>query len=147
MQGPKILNGCIFCNALKQKDDEGLIVFRGKKTFVILNRYPYTNGHLMIVPYTHCGSLELLDSDVRAEMMEMLSKAISVLRKIYDPQGFNLGGNIGEAAGAGVADHVHLHILPRWSGDTNFMTSIGSTRVLPETIDETWGKLVAGWKE
>jgi ATP adenylyltransferase len=147
MQGPKIQNGCIFCSALNQEDSESLIIYRGVTAFVILNRYPYTNGHLMVVPYLHCDTLEALNPEVRSEMMELLSKAITVLRRVYEPQGFNLGGNIGEAAGAGVADHVHLHILPRWSGDTNFMTAIGETRVIPETVDETWQKLITSWKE
>lgn len=147
MQGPKIKNGCIFCNALQMEDHEANIVFRGKTAYVILNKYPYTNGHLMIVPYAHKGSLEELDLETRAEMMELLSKAITILRKTYKPQGFNLGGNIGEAAGAGVADHVHLHILPRWSGDTNFMTAIGETRVIPESVEDTWEILSAKWRE
>ena len=140
MQGPKLQNGCIFCSALEQEDSQALIIHRGKLAFVILNRYPYTNGHLMVVPYNHSIPLRSSIPETRAEMMELLSKAITVLRKVYNPQGFNLGGNIGEAAGAGVADHVHLHVLPRWSGDTNFMTAIGDTRVIPETLDETLKK-------
>jgi ATP adenylyltransferase len=147
MQGPKVQNGCIFCCALEQEDSQSLIVHHGKTAYVILNRYPYTNGHLMIVPNDHQSSLDDLPPETRAEMMELLSKAISVLRKVYNPQGFNLGGNIGEAAGAGVADHVHFHVLPRWLGDTNFMTAIGETRVLPETLDETLQKMTASWKE
>ncbi len=147
MQGPKTQSGCIFCSAVKQGDEESLIVYRGIGAFAILNRYPYTNGHLMIVPFDHRDSLEKLSQEVRAEMMELLNKSITILRKIYKPNGFNLGGNIGEAAGAGVADHVHLHILPRWSGDTNFMTAIGDTRVIPETVEETWKKLTSTWKD
>lgn len=145
MQGPKVQSGCIFCSALTMADAEALIVFRGQHAFIILNRYPYTNGHLMVVPYEHQSSLELLTPEIRSEIMELLSKATTVLRKAYKPQGFNLGSNIGEAAGAGVADHVHLHVLPRWNGDTNFMTSIGETRVIPETVDETWQKLTSLW--
>ncbi len=147
MQGPKIQSGCIFCAALTQSDEQSLIIFRGQGVYVILNRYPYTNGHLMIVPVEHRDSLDRLNADVRSEMMELLSQAISILRKVYKPNGFNLGGNIGEAAGAGVADHVHLHLLPRWSGDTNFITAIGDTRVIPETVEETWHKLIAAWKD
>lgn len=147
MQGPKIKNGCIFCNAIEMEDREAKIVFRGKLAYVILNKYPYTNGHLMIVPYVHKGSLEELDPETRFEIMELLSTSITILRKTYKPQGFNLGGNIGEAAGAGVADHVHLHILPRWAGDTNFMTAIGETRVIPESVEETWELLSSKWHE
>jgi ATP adenylyltransferase len=147
MQGPKIQSGCIFCAALTQTDEQTLIIFRGQGAYVILNRYPYTNGHLMIVPVEHRDSLDRLNAEVRSEMMELLNQAIIILRKVYKPNGFNLGGNIGEAAGAGVADHVHLHVLPRWSGDTNFITAIGDTRVIPETVEETWHKLIAAWKD
>lgn len=147
MQGPKVTGGCIFCTALSLADSEALILYRGKGVFVILNRYPYTNGHLMVVPVEHQPALEQLTPEVRAEMMELISKSMTVLRKAYKPQGFNLGGNIGEAAGAGVADHVHLHVLPRWNGDTNFMTSVCETRVIPEEMSETWKKLSDLWKE
>jgi ATP adenylyltransferase len=145
MQGPKTHSGCIFCNALGMSDEEAMILHRGNGVFAIMNRYPYTNGHLMVVPYDHQPSLEHLKPEIRAEMMEVLSSAIMVLRKAYRPQGFNLGGNIGEAAGAGVADHVHLHVLPRWNGDTNFMTAIGETRVIPEEMCDTWQNLRALW--
>jgi ATP adenylyltransferase len=138
--------GCIFCNAVNMTDQDSLIIYRGQNAYVILNRYPYTNGHLMVVPYLHADSLEGLDGSIRAEMVELLTQSMQILRELYKPQGFNLGGNIGEAAGAGVAEHVHLHVLPRWTGDTNFMTAVGNTRILPETIEETWNRIHTGWK-
>ncbi len=144
---PKSEEGCIFCSALKLSDGpENLIISRGSKAFVILNRYPYTSGHLMIVPYMHQPSLELLDSGSRAEIMELSARAIQVLQVVYTPQGFNLGMNIGHAAGAGVTEHVHLHIVPRWVGDTNFMSSVSQTRVLPELLEETYRRVKEAWE-
>jgi ATP adenylyltransferase len=135
---------CVFCSALERPDGpENLIVYRGQRAFVILNRYPYTSGHMMVVPYDHQPSLEDLSAEVRAEMMEFATQGMEVLRSIYQPQGFNLGINIGEAAGAGITDHVHLHIVPRWAGDTNFMSSLAQTRVLPETLEETYRRIKA----
>lgn len=141
------VDGCVFCHAMEMSDSDALIVYRGKYSFLILNRYPYTNGHLMVVPHQHVDTLEALTPEVRAEMMEMQTRAIVVLRSVYNPDGFNLGGNIGSAAGAGIAEHVHLHILPRWSGDTNFMTAIGNTRILPESIEDTWQRISAAWAQ
>ncbi len=138
--------GCIFCNAINQPDSEALVIYRAQHSYVILNRYPYTNGHLMVVPYLHMDTIEMLDPDIRAEMMELVSKAMLILREVYQPHGFNLGGNIGSAAGAGIAEHVHLHVLPRWNGDTNFMTAVGNTRILPETIEDTWQRIHDAWK-
>lgn len=138
--------GCIFCSVLEGTDKDGLIVHRSPTSYVILNRYPYTNGHLMVVPYQHVDTLELLDAVTRCELMELVNQCIEVLRTVYQPQGFNLGGNIGQAAGAGVADHVHLHVLPRWTGDTNFMTSVGGTRILPETVQDSWERIQKAWK-
>jgi ATP adenylyltransferase len=100
----------------------------------------------MVVPYQHVESLEMLDADTRCELMELTNQCIQVLRAVYQPQGFNLGGNIGQAAGAGVADHIHLHVLPRWTGDTNFMTSVGGTRILPETVHDSWERIQKAWK-
>ena len=140
--------GCVFCNRPNQADGpENLIVARGQHAYVILNLYPYTSGHLMIVPYLHQPSLEMLDVATRGEMMELLSHAVEVLRAVYRPQGFNLGANIGELAGAGIADHVHLHVVPRWAGDTNFMTALGDTRVIPETLDQTYQRVREGWEQ
>jgi ATP adenylyltransferase len=137
---------CVFCVAVaSDKDEDNLIMARGKQVFIILNRYPYTSGHLMVVPYEHCSSLEQLDPQTRAEMMELTNRAILVLKSVYQPQGFNLGMNIGEAAGAGIAEHIHLHIVPRWGGDTNFMSSLADTRVLPEALEDTYRRVRAAW--
>ncbi len=139
-------SGCVFCKALAQDDDaKNLIVFRGQAAFVILNRYPYTSGHLLVVANLHRPSLEDLESETRAEMMELVTKGMRVLRKVYRPEAFNLGANIGAAAGAGIAEHVHLHVVPRWGGDTNFMSTLGETRVLPEELDETYRRVCAAW--
>ena len=146
IQSEKNEEGCIFCQELSKPDGESnLIVLRGERAFVILNRYPYTSGHVMVVPFNHVPGLAGLDAETRAEMMELAVQATSVLEKIYQPQGFNLGVNIGEAAGAGITGHVHLHVVPRWYGDTNFMSSLGSTRVLPETLEETYERVYFAW--
>jgi ATP adenylyltransferase len=130
--------GCVFCTVLKKEDGaENLIAFRGEHAFVILNRYPYTSGHLMVVPFDHKPNLEQLNAQTRAEMMELTTRCMTILRKIYHPEAFNMGANIGEAAGAGVKQHVHIHVVPRWAGDTNFMTTIGAARVLPEALERT----------
>jgi len=134
--------GCVFCNAQAKEDSaENLIAYRGKRAYVILNRYPYTSGHLMVNPFEHVSSLEELDSETRAEMMELTSQCTTVLKNIYKSQGFNVGVNMGEAAGAGVLGHVHIHIVPRWKGDTNFMSTVGGTRVLPEALEVTFERV------
>jgi ATP adenylyltransferase len=135
-------SGCVFCNAQGKADGkENLIAHRGKNAYVILNRFPYNSGHLMVVPLDHKANLEELNSQVRAEMMELTTRCTTVLRTLYNPQGFNVGVNIGEAAGAGVIGHVHIHIVPRWKGDTNFMSSISETRVLPEALEVTYQRV------
>ena len=135
-------DGCIFCSAQAKEDSaENLIAFRGERAFVILNRYPYTSGHLMVVPFDHQPNLEELDLQTRSKIMELTIRSMSVLRNIYHPQAFNMGANIGEAAGAGVKSHVHIHIVPRWAGDTNFMSILGETRVLPEALDVTYQRV------
>lgn len=140
-------NGCVFCEALGSSDGpQNLIVHRAQQAFVIINRYPYTSGHLMVVPYAHQPSLEELDASVRAGIMELATQSMAVLRRVYSPQGFNIGINIGEPAGAGITDHVHLHVVPRWTGDTNFMSSLGQTRVLPETLEDTWQRVWRAWQ-
>ena len=138
--------GCVFCNAQTKEDSEAnLIAFRGQRAFVILNLYPYTSGHLMVIPFEHVATFEELPSATRAEMIELTSRCMSVLRKTYNPQGFNMGANIGKAAGAGVPGHVHIHIVPRWGGDTNFMSALGETRVLPESIEVTYKRVREGF--
>lgn len=140
-------DGCAFCYELTLPDGpENLIAYRGQFAFVILNRFPYTSGHLMIVPYAHVATLEELDCATRAEMMELSVKVMHVLRAVYHPQGFNLGINIGDAGGAGITEHIHMHVVPRWVGDTNFMSALGETRVLPELLDETYRRVCAIWK-
>jgi ATP adenylyltransferase len=141
-------NGCVFCIAQEMQDSaENLIAYRGEYAYVILNRYPYTSGHIMVIPFEHKSSLEALDAKTRAEMMELTSRSTTVLENIYKPQGFNVGVNIGEAAGAGVLGHVHIHIVPRWIGDTNFMSALGQTRVLPEALEETYDRIKNGFRE
>jgi len=138
--------GCLFCSLPAQKDGpDNLILHRGQKAFVVLNRYPYTNGHMMVVPFIHKPSLEGLDDETLLEMISLASEALGVLRDAYDADGFNLGANIGEAAGAGVKEHVHLHVVPRWTGDTNFMATTAETRVLPEALEVTYQTLLGLW--
>jgi ATP adenylyltransferase len=147
IQNPNKEEGCIFCARPTEPDGAGnLIAARGTRAYVILNRYPYTSGHLMIVPFAHQPSLERLDPEARAELMELASIAIQVLQAEYRPEGFNLGINIGAAAGAGIAEHVHLHVVPRWAGDTNFMSSLSGTRVLPEALEDTFWRVKERWE-
>ena len=139
-------NECIFCLAAESKEDEKHLVFyRGEHVYMILNRYPYTSGHVMCVPYVHVPRLHDLKQATRTEMMELVSLSVEVLQSVYEPDGFNVGLNLGEVAGAGVADHLHSHIVPRWGGDTNFMTSVGGTRVLPETLGDTYRRVKEAW--
>jgi ATP adenylyltransferase len=133
---------CIFCDALEKNDDaHTLIVLRAEKCFVILNRYPYTSGHSMIVPYAHVADLATAHPDVLAEMMRLAQRVETALAKMYQPQGFNLGMNLGRAAGAGITGHLHLHILSRWAGDANFMTVVGETRLEPEELSTTYERM------
>ena len=142
----KTPKGCVFCDAVQKEDGESnLIVARGKCAFVILNRYPYTSGHIMIVPLEHIGSFEKMDEETSAEVMRLIRQGITTLDKVYKPDGYNMGANLGASAGAGIANHVHFHLVPRWDGDTNFMTSIGETRVLPEDLSETFKQIKDAW--
>jgi len=134
---------CLFCEL--PSSDDNLILHRGVEAYVVLNRYPYSNGHLMVVPYAHQASIEDLDDSTLLEVMNLSSQAISVLRATYGAEAFNLGVNIGKAAGAGVVHHVHMHVLPRWAGDTNFMATIAGTRVIPEDLEETLERLNSHW--
>lgn len=146
--------GCVFCNLLAATDyaiEHGMareeaeeaagILERGRTCFLVLNAFPYNNGHLMIMPYMHEASLAGLPAEVAAEMMSGSRRAERALRSVYRPQGLNLGLNLGESAGAGVAGHIHMHAIPRWGGDTNFMTVIGETRILPEMLAESWKRI------
>jgi len=142
------VSDCIFCSALARQDGpDNLIVARTQLGFVIMNRFPYTSGHIMVVPNAHQPSLELLDAETRSELMELVSHGIQVLRTIYTPEGFNVGVNIGTAAGAGITDHVHMHVVPRWAGDTNFMSAVAATRVLPEALEDTYMRVQAAWNK
>ena len=134
-------NGCIFCELPKLPDEQAKIVYRGKLCYVILNSFPYTSGHVMIVPFAHLDQLQKLPESAAQEMMALSQKMESVLRRVYTPDGINLGINIGRAAGAGVTGHIHMHVLPRWVGDTNFMTVAGESRVLPEALEETYARI------
>lgn len=141
--------GCIFCNkvrASKRSDRKNLLLWRGESAFVMLNLYPYANGHLMVAPYNHTGDLESLDGETLKEMMVLVAKAIRALRQTSNPQGFNIGANLGHVAGAGVDDHVHIHVVPRWGGDTNFMPVLAETRMIPELLPQTYDKLLAAMK-
>ncbi len=133
--------GCVFCEAVKLPDDKALIVYRDQHSFIILNAYPYTPGHVMVVPYAHLDELQKLPSEAANEMMALSQRMETVLRGLYHPDGINLGMNIGKAAGAGIAGHIHMHVLPRWVADANFMSVVGETRVLPETLDGTWKRM------
>jgi ATP adenylyltransferase len=136
-------DGCIFCHAAGQDDDrQNLVLLRGERAFLILNRYPYNNGHFMAVPYAHVPSLEDLDAETLAELMLLLNRGMAALRATMNPQGFNIGANLGRVAGAGVEEHVHLHAVPRWSGDTNFMPIVGNMRVVPETWLQTYDAFI-----
>lgn len=141
------VEGCIFCQAAgSEADRENLVLLRGARAFLILNRYPYNNGHFMSVPYDHVPSLEDLDELTLTEMMLLLNRGLAALRAIMHPDGFNIGANLGHAAGAGIQDHVHIHAVPRWAGDTNFMPVIGDMRVVPETWLQTYDELEAALK-
>jgi len=133
---------CIFCTLpAENRDPENYIVYRGRLNFVILNRYPYTSGHLMVVPYEHAPTLAEAAEETLMEMILLARRAETHVRSNYNPDGLNMGINIGRAAGAGVAGHIHMHVLPRWIADANFMTSVGETRVLPEDLSVTYEKL------
>ncbi|MCW5964560.1 MAG: HIT domain-containing protein [Bryobacterales bacterium] len=147
--------GCVFCRIAAlpelgepsgqdqqaQPDQENLVLFRGRHNFVVLNRFPYCTGHLMVVPHAHLANLSDLPPDCLLELMQLAQRSESALRTVYRPGGLNIGLNLGECAGAGIAAHLHLHVLPRWPGDASFMTTIGETRVIPEELPDTWHKL------
>jgi ATP adenylyltransferase len=132
---------CIFCLAAQKPDEENYVVHRAERNFIILNLFPYTSGHLMIAPFAHVSRLGEMEEPARIEMMDLACQCERVLGSVYRPDGLNLGMNLGEAAGAGIAGHLHLHVLPRWAGDANFMTTVGETRVMPESLEQTYAKL------
>jgi ATP adenylyltransferase len=139
--GKASAEGCVFCHAQSDAAAEPLIVFRGRTCFVILNLFPYNNGHLMVIPNRHIASLGAATAEERTELIELTAVAEAALTEVYQPQGLNMGINLGRPAGAGILDHVHLHVVPRWNGDTNFMSVVGATRVLPEELPESAARL------
>ena len=146
LKAPKgaVTGGCIFCDKLRASpsmDRENLLLLRGAHAMLLLNLYPYTNGHLLVAPNKHCGELEGLDGETLKEMMLLVGRGIRALRRAMEPQGFNVGANLGRVAGAGVEDHVHFHVVPRWNGDTNFMSAVGQVRVLPEDLEDTYRRV------
>jgi ATP adenylyltransferase len=137
---------CVFCTAgLSTDDRESLVVHRAARNFVILNRFPYTNGHIMVVPYEHVATLDELPDETAIELIRLTQQSERHTRELYHPEGLNVGINIGRSAGAGVAGHIHVHVLPRWTGDTSFMTAVSETRVLPEDLLVTWEKMKAAF--
>ena len=135
-------SGCIFCDHLSSGDDEGAnILFRGEHSFVLLNAFPYNTGHLMVAPNAHVGGLDEMEHEARSEMMELTTRSSGIVREAMGAHGFNIGINMGAAAGAGIPGHLHMHVVPRWNGDTNFMPVVGQTKVLPEMIADTYAKL------
>ncbi|MGH9523207.1 MAG: HIT family protein [Terriglobales bacterium] len=139
------VEGCVFCELPRRSDEDALIIHRGPHCLIMLNAFPYTSGHVMIIPHAHLDQLQKLPREAAEEMISLAQKMEGVLRKVYSPDGINMGMNIGAAAGAGVAGHVHLHILPRWVADANFMSVVAETRILPEDLKTTWKKLREGF--
>ena len=143
LEAPKA-QGCVFCDAVHSEDDrENLVLLRSERAFLILNRFPYNNGHCLVVPYSHVPSLEDLDAPTLTDMMLLLNRGMGALRASMAPDGFNIGANLGQVAGAGIQEHVHIHVVPRWLGDTNFMPIVGDLRVVPETWLQTYDRLQA----
>jgi ATP adenylyltransferase len=138
-------DGCVFCRARDADDVTALVVRRGQGAFVLLNKYPYASGHLMVAPYRHEGEFGELSSEEAAEIHRLAASGLGALAETMRPQGFNLGWNLGRIAGAGVTDHVHLHVVPRWAGDTNFMPVLADVKVLPEALEDTRRKLADAW--
>ncbi|HVZ20982.1 MAG TPA: HIT domain-containing protein [Vicinamibacterales bacterium] len=139
--------GCVFCDATRASDEQSLIVSRGELAYVILNKYPYNNGHLMVVPYRHTSTFATLEAPELNELMRLTQRSEIALRQAYRLEGINIGVNLGKPAGAGIEEHLHIHLVPRWAGDTNFMTVVGETRVLPETLQATAERLRATFEK
>ncbi|NPV66478.1 MAG: HIT domain-containing protein [Anaerolineae bacterium] len=138
-------DGCIFCHKIGADDDAEFVVFRSEHVYVTLNRFPYNNGHLLIVPYAHIGEFTALPLETLTDLMRTTQEAIVALRTVYNPAAFNVGLNLGAAAGAGVAEHLHLHIVPRWPGDASYLSVIAGTRVIPDLLEDTYRSLRAAW--
>jgi ATP adenylyltransferase len=145
IKGADEQEGCVFCLAREGDDESGLVVRRGERAFVVLNKYPYSSGHLMVAPYRHESEFGELDADEALEVHRLAAAGLGALAETMSPQGFNLGWNLGRIAGAGVVDHVHLHVVPRWAGDTNFMPVLADVKVLPEALEDTRRKLADAW--
>ena len=142
----KQIDECIFCAKPATGDDrDALIVHRGERCFVMLNLFPYTNGHLMVAPFDHVGRLQEIDAEVTAEIMALAQRAMTTMEDVYDPEGFNVGINQGRVAGAGVEGHIHLHVVPRWAGDNNYMPVLADTRVMPQSLEESYDALLGGF--
>jgi ATP adenylyltransferase len=139
--------GCIFCAAVEGEDEEKLVVHRGERAIVLLNRFPYASGHLMVAPKRHVGDFGELEDEEVVEVHRLASSGIGALAQTYEPQGYNLGWNLGRVAGAGIVDHVHLHVVPRWAGDTNFMPVLADVKVMPEHLQETRRRLALAWPD
>ena len=145
--GPKT-DGCLLCDLPRRENDrENLILRRGPRTYVVMNRYPYNNGHLMVVPYHHRADFDRFSAEDALEFMQETQRATRILHRLFGAEGFNVGVNLGKAAGAGIADHVHIHVVPRWVGDTNFMPVLSDTKVMPDYLEATYDKLVPFFRE
>jgi ATP adenylyltransferase len=147
-QGGKKSRGCLFCKIIKEHDDtKNLVVWRGKACFVVMNKYPYNNGHVMVVPYMHTSSMGKLTDKANLEVMKTVARCMEALHKNSTPDGFNFGANLGRSAGAGIDKHIHFHLVPRWNGDTNFMPVVAETKMISEDIRKTWKLLKSELKK
>jgi len=145
VQNAEAIEGCIFCTAAEGDDDEHLVVHRGERAFVLLNKFPYASGHMMVAPYRHGANVTDLDDAEALEIHRLATRGLAALAEVFGPEGYNLGWNVGRIAGAGIVDHGHLHVVPRWGGDTNFMPVLADVRVIPEHLAETRRKLASAW--
>ncbi len=145
--GNKKDKGCVFCDIKKEDDEKVFILYRGNKNYIVLNLFPYNNGHILIVPYEHASSPEDVSEETLFEMFSLMRKSLKILRKVYNPDGFNIGMNLGRVSGAGVPDHFHLHIVPRWEGDYNFMPLLSETKLFFEGVEKTYEKLKKEFKK
>lgn len=140
-------DGCVLCRVLESEDKEAYVLWRGRLSAVVLNAFPYTSGHVMVIPSRHVAEIEGLAAEESSELWQALSRAVRAIKTAYGPHGMNVGANLGKEGGAGVPGHLHLHVVPRWAGDTNFMTTIAEARVMPESLERVWEKLKEAWPE